>query len=129
LLARAPPTSRHDDVTFFDDHCCEGENTMPQGSTSANEGKLQSAGGLSIFYRAWRPDGKPRAVVVIVPGFNSHSGYYEWVAGQFGADGLAVYAVDLRGRGKSDGERFYVQQFADYLSDTTTCSTISTRRS
>jgi alpha-beta hydrolase superfamily lysophospholipase len=25
--------------------------------------------------------------------------------------------VDLRGRGKSDGERFYVQQFADYVSD------------
>ena len=31
--------------------------------------------------------------------------------------GLAVYAVDLRGRGKSDGERFYVEAFADYLSD------------
>ena len=31
--------------------------------------------------------------------------------------GLAVYAVDLRGRGKSDGERFYVQEFADYVSD------------
>jgi alpha-beta hydrolase superfamily lysophospholipase len=28
-----------------------------------------------------------------------------------------VYAIDLRGRGKSDGERFYVQQFTDYVSD------------
>jgi alpha-beta hydrolase superfamily lysophospholipase len=33
------------------------------------------------------------------------------------ADGLAVYGLDLRGRGKSDGERFYVQQFEDYVSD------------
>jgi acylglycerol lipase len=31
--------------------------------------------------------------------------------------GLSVYAVDLRGRGRSDGERFYVAQFADYLAD------------
>jgi hypothetical protein len=26
-------------------------------------------------------------------------------------------SVDLRGRGKSDGERFYVESFADYASD------------
>src|SRR6476660_579898 len=73
--------------------------------------------GLHLFFRAWRPDATPRGVVVIVPGFNSHSGYYKWVAEQFVARGLAVYAVDLRGRGKSDGERFYVHRFADYVSD------------
>jgi alpha-beta hydrolase superfamily lysophospholipase len=28
-----------------------------------------------------------------------------------------VYALDLRGRGKSEGERFYVEKFADYVSD------------
>ena len=38
-----------------------------------------------------------------------------WVAEQFVARGLAVYALDLRGRGKSDGERFYVEKFADYV--------------
>src|SRR5262245_64048368 len=31
--------------------------------------------------------------------------------------GLAVYALDLRGRGRSDGERFYVEDVADYVSD------------
>jgi acylglycerol lipase len=39
------------------------------------------------------------------------------VAEQFVATGLAVYAVDLRGRGNSDGERFYVANFDDYVSD------------
>jgi acylglycerol lipase len=81
------------------------------------EGSFKSVGDLNIFFRSWRPSGKPRGVAVVVPGFNSHSGYYGWVAEQFVARGLAVYAVDLRGRGKSDGERFYVQQFADYVSD------------
>ena len=33
------------------------------------------------------------------------------------AAGCAVYALDLRGRGKSDGERFYVDDLADYVSD------------
>ena len=90
---------------------------MAQGS--ANEGTFVSTGGLNIFFRSWRPAGTPRGVVVIVPGFNAHSGYYAWVAQQFVADGLAVYALDLRGRGKSDGERFYVEKFDDYVSDVT----------
>ena len=74
-----------------------------------------SSGGLRLFYRAWRPDQTPRGVVAIVPGFNSHSGYYAWVAERLVAAGLAVYAIDLRGRGESEGERFYVQQFEDYV--------------
>jgi acylglycerol lipase len=81
------------------------------------EGTFQTTDGLNIFYRSWRPAGNTRGVVLIVPGFNAHSGYYAWVAERLNAIGLAIYAVDLRGRGKSDGERFYVNQFADYVSD------------
>jgi len=33
------------------------------------------------------------------------------------AEDLAVYAVDLRGGDASDGERFYVEQFAEYVGD------------
>ena len=50
-------------------------------------------------------------------GVNSHGGYYTWAAERLVAAGLAVYALDLRGRGKSDGERFYVDSIADYTSD------------
>jgi alpha-beta hydrolase superfamily lysophospholipase len=81
------------------------------------EQKLQGSGGLGIVVRSWRPAVKPRGVVAIVPGFNSHGGYYSWVAEQLVAAGYAVHAVDLRGRGKSDGERFYVDRFQDYVSD------------
>jgi acylglycerol lipase len=79
--------------------------------------RLQGKDGLRIFTRFWRPEGKVRAVIVMVPGFNSHSGYYDRPGEQFAADGFAAYAIDLRGRGHSDGERFYVKAFADYVSD------------
>lgn len=79
--------------------------------------RVEGASGLRIFFRSLRPKEKPRAVVIIVPGFNAHSGYYAWVAEQLVATGLAVYALDLRGRGNSDGERFYVDNFEDYASD------------
>ncbi|HZO25560.1 MAG TPA: alpha/beta hydrolase [Chloroflexota bacterium] len=86
-------------------------------SNAAREEKLEGAGGLNIFMRSWRPTGEPRALVVIVPGFNSHSGYYGWVAEQLVASDLAVYAVDLRGRGQSDGERYHIDSFSEYLED------------
>ncbi|MEP6847834.1 MAG: lysophospholipase [Acidobacteriota bacterium] len=81
------------------------------------ESSFEGTGGLNIATRSWAPEGTRRAVLAIVPGFNSHSGYYNWVAEQFVAAGVAVYSVDLRGRGKSDGERFYVTSFDDYVSD------------
>lgn len=92
--------------------------------STMKEERLQGSGGLGINTRSWRPAGAARGVVAIVPGFNSHSGYYTWVAEQLVAAGLAVYAVDLRGRGKSDGERFYVDTFADYVSDVATLMTL-----
>jgi acylglycerol lipase len=81
------------------------------------EESLDGTGGLKIFTRTWRPEGAARGVIVLVHGFNSHSGYYLWAAEQLLASGLAVYALDLRGRGKSDGERYYVEKFAEYQSD------------
>ena len=85
-----------------------------------NESTFQGVGGLNIFTRSWQPYGKPRGVVVIVHGFNSHSGQYLWAAEQFAANDLAVYALDLRGRGRSEGERFYVEKIEDYTDDVET---------
>jgi alpha-beta hydrolase superfamily lysophospholipase len=81
------------------------------------EGTFEGSGGLKIFNRSWHPEGKARGVVVLVHGFKSHSGLYEWPATQLVQRGLAVYALDLRGHGKSDGERLYVEKFADFTSD------------
>ena len=69
-------------------------------AAAMHEEYLEHAGGLRVFVRSWRPATEARATIVIVPGFNSHSGYYGWIAEQLSALGLAVYAVELRGRGK-----------------------------
>jgi acylglycerol lipase len=84
---------------------------------TAHEETIDSAKGLKIFVRSWSPESAPRAVVVVCHGVNSHGGQYTWVGEQFAANGLAAYALDLRGRGKSEGERFYVEDIADYVSD------------
>jgi acylglycerol lipase len=84
------------------------------------ESTFAGVGGLKIFTRSWQPEGKARGVVVIVPGFNSHSGQYLWVGEQFAAKDLAAYAIDLRGRGCSEGERYYVERMEDYTDDVAT---------
>jgi len=84
---------------------------------AAEEATFISTGDESIFYRVWQPAGAPRAVVVICHGVNSHGGQYFWAAEQLAADGYAVLALDLRGRGRSTGERFYVENVADYVTD------------
>ena len=81
------------------------------------EESLAGSGGFKIFTRCWRPAMQPRAVIVLSHGFNSHSGYYLWAAEQLSASGLAVYALDYRGRGKSDGERYYIDKFSEYQGD------------
>ncbi len=93
----------------------------------AKEETLAGAGG-ALFVRSWSGTSQPRALLVICPGFNSHSGYYAWVGAQSAEAGYATYALDLRGRGKSEGERFYVQTFADYVADLSALVSLAKKR-
>jgi acylglycerol lipase len=85
--------------------------------TAMIEEDIHGGSGPALHIRSWPAVDVARGAVMLVPGFNSHSGYYGWVGEQLSAAGLAAYAVDLRGRGKSAGERFYVDAFGDYVSD------------
>ncbi len=58
-----------------------------------------------------------QAIVVIVHGVNSHGGQYLWTGEQLAKAGFVVYAHDHRGRGKSDGPRFYIDDISDYTED------------
>jgi alpha-beta hydrolase superfamily lysophospholipase len=82
-----------------------------------NESSFKTAGRREHLHAVMEPEGTPRAVIVLVHGFNAHSGYMTWAAEQFAAHGLAAYALDLRGRGRSGGERFFIEKFSDYTGD------------
>lgn len=73
--------------------------------------------GTRIFVRSWRSHATPRATIVICHGVNSHSGQYAWTGETLAAAGFAIYALDLRGRGRSDGARFRIDDVVDYTED------------
>jgi alpha-beta hydrolase superfamily lysophospholipase len=90
---------------------------MPDAATpQVTETWLDGTGGR-IFTRHWEPAGDPKASLVICHGVNSHGGQYVRAGEDFASRGFAVTALDLRGRGKSDGERFYAESIDEYVSD------------
>lgn len=74
-------------------------------------------GGLELHCRCWRPEGTPKAVLPIVHGHGEHSGRYAHVADWFVPRGYSVYAFDLRGHGRSQGERGALKDFGEYRED------------
>ena len=85
-------------------------------NTAATEHWLDGTGGR-IFTRHWEPGERPKASLVICHGVNSHGGQYLAAGEEFARRGFAVTALDLRGRGKSDGERFYIDSIDEYVAD------------
>jgi alpha-beta hydrolase superfamily lysophospholipase len=81
------------------------------------EGWFSGAGGLSLFRRTWRPAGPTRAVLINVHGLGDHSGLYPTLVQFFTARDIAVYAYDMRGNGRSPGQRAYVKRWDEYLED------------
>lgn len=92
------------------------------------EESFTSSDGLKIFFRFWEPRIRPHATVVINHGVNSHSGQYGWAGEQLAAAGLAVYAIDMRGRGRSEGRRFRIDEIAEYTGDLDRLITIARER-
>lgn len=85
------------------------ENETTSGFTSKD--------GKHIFFRHWKASRQPKAIILIVHGLNSHSNYYQHFAAQLTRSGYEVYAADLRGRGQSAGERFYLADYQEVISD------------
>lgn len=81
-----------------------------------SSGKLAGLGGLQLFYRLWEPS-EVKGNLVLVHGVGEHGGRYEHVAAWFAGQGFAVWAMDHRGHGQSEGIRSHVDRFDDYLQD------------
>ena len=81
------------------------------------ESSFAGAGGVEIFRRVWLPDGDPTAVVAIAHGAGEHSGRYAHVSARLNAEGYAVYAVDHRGHGRSQGPRALIDRIDNAVAD------------
>jgi alpha-beta hydrolase superfamily lysophospholipase len=71
--------------------------TTPSGEPHV----FQSVDGVRVTYRRWLPEEDVRATVQIVHGASEHSGRYGRLAAALTEQGLAVYAMDLRGHGRT----------------------------
>jgi lysophospholipase len=78
---------------------------------------LRTEDGLRLHTEAWLPEDAPAAALILVHGYGEHLGRYRHVAAYFVERGYAVYALDHRGHGQSEGLRAYVERFDDFTRD------------
>jgi len=71
----------------------------------ASESARSAPGGATLWLRSWEPDSRPRGAGVLLHGLGEHSGRYGHVGERFAREGLALFAFDLRGHGRSSGRR------------------------
>ena len=70
--------------------------------------------------RQWRVS-STRGTIVLVHGGGEHSGRYEETAKRLNREGFSVVAPDLRGHGRSGGQRGHILRFEEYLEDVAGC--------
>jgi len=78
---------------------------------------LTGRDGLRLYTQSWLPAAPAKATLAVVHGFTEHGGRYARLASDLNRYGYAVYAMDLRGHGRSEGERVLVRRFGEYLAD------------
>ncbi|MHB1838003.1 MAG: alpha/beta hydrolase, partial [Solirubrobacteraceae bacterium] len=95
---------------------------------TVRESSFNGVGGVQIFWRVWLPDaaeGVPHTVIVLVHGAGEHSGRYDHVVAALTGAGHAVYALDHRGHGRSDGPRALIDRADNAVQDLDTLVSIA----
>lgn len=75
-----------------------------------------SQDGLKLHYRYWLPKDAEN-VICIVHGLGEHSGRYVHVGDYLYKKKSAVFALDIRGHGKSGGKKGHTKSYAHLLND------------
>ena len=87
-----------------------------QAEARHEEGFLNSADHLRLYWQRYTPPAA-RATVAVLHGAGDHSGRYPGITTALVRAGFQVALVDFRGHGQSDGRRWHVDAFSDYLAD------------
>lgn len=90
-----------------------------QVAEGAEGRRFRTADDLTLFGQWWVPSGPVKAVVLLLPGTGVHSGFYNSWTNDLAANGYAVFGIDLRGWGQSQGFgiRGYVNNYDEYVDD------------
>jgi len=78
---------------------------------------FQTKDGLTLYTEYALPQGDPKAVILLVHGYGEHSGRYQHVIARLVSGGYAVYTLDHRGHGKSEGVRAYCDYMGQFVED------------
>jgi alpha-beta hydrolase superfamily lysophospholipase len=82
------------------------------------QGCFKGCDGLSLFYQRWFPDILPvQGIVVVVHGLGGHSDLFKHGVRCLLPQGYGVYALDLRGHGRSPGQRGYINSWQEFRED------------
>jgi alpha-beta hydrolase superfamily lysophospholipase len=82
------------------------------------EGRFPGIGAADLYAQSWHPEDKASAGLAVVHGFGEHSGRYGNVVRYFVPRGFAVFSFDLRGHGRSPGQRGFIRDWSDFRGDT-----------
>ncbi len=92
--------------------------TFPTAAEARHEeGFLPSSDGARIYWQRYLPPAPPRATVAVLHGAGDHSGRYPGITSALARAGFEVALLDFRGHGQSDGRRWHVDAFEEYLAD------------
>lgn len=92
------------------------QNTKLKNTYKRSEGHFRGFDDIDLYFQRW---GKLNAkgTIIITHGHGEHSGSYQRLVDAFVADQWTFYGWDLRGHGRSEGQRGYASSFDDYCRD------------
>jgi alpha-beta hydrolase superfamily lysophospholipase len=91
--------------------------TFPSTSEARHEeGFLHARDNLRLYWQRYTPP-TPLATVAVAPGGGDHSGRYPGLTAALVRAGFEVELLDFRGHGQSDGRRWHIDAFSDYVGD------------
>ncbi|GBF51620.1 lysophospholipase [Leptospira ryugenii] len=88
-----------------------------ESAYNREESNFQSKDGSKIYYQVYRPKSGAKKAMVVHHGFGEHGGRYTNLLEALSSKNYAVYLIDARGHGKSDGRRGVVNHISDFFTD------------